>query len=416
MLRDNSRKTRWRGRDPHWTPLVSGQSQEEIFHLLHLVSTTLWGQREHLKGTFSTGLPGAALFLGYLSRLPGFEDQKARALELLTRSVHEISNNPLPSFYNGFIGVAWSLEHLNTHALYLNDEDLNADVDDYLLELIEENTGETWDLIDGCIGWGIYAIERLPRWKSIDLLEKNLSLLSRQGVTAGLGRFWFEGKDLLLPKDLQSALPMDHVNLGVAHGLVGILRYLAAMVEIESLSEASRTQFYQTFHWLKDHLQEPIHGAFLCSRIGLDREHPTTEKTRLAWCHGDLGASFALLTASAILDDPEVEELAYQMALLAADRSKENDPGMDWSLCHGSAGACHVFHRWHQATGQDEFQNAALQYLNLTVEHCRRELSQEDLEFYKLADFLQGLSGVGLSLLSAASNLYPSWDKCLLLG
>jgi len=98
----------------------------------------------------------------------------------------------------------------------------------------------------------------------------------------------------------------------------------------------------------------------------------------------------------------------------------------DAGLCHGTAGIAHLFNRMYQATGDALLADAARYWYERTL--MVRKPGVEIAGYrVRLADgsqpqraarpgFLTGAAGIGLSLLSAISDVEPSWDRLLLVS
>jgi len=148
--------------------------------------------------------------------------------------------------------------------------------------------------------------------------------------------------------------------------------------------------------------------------------------TRLAWCYGDLGIAASLLMAARTVGEESWEREAVKIARAAAARRDEKEAGViDAGICHGGAGAAHLFNRLYQATGDPAFRDAALFWLERTLSFRKPGQGVGGFEAWTVGEgleldwrpdpgFLTGSSGVGLVLLAAASAVEPEWDRVLL--
>jgi hypothetical protein len=147
--------------------------------------------------------------------------------------------------------------------------------------------------------------------------------------------------------------------------------------------------------------------------------------SRLAWCYGDLGIALALLVASRGAGDPAWEAEALRIARAAAARDPSQSKVRDAGICHGAAGAGHLFNRLYQASGEEQFAEAA-RYWFLEAFALRRPgtgvagyscIGRNDGRGARWAadpGFLAGSTGIALALLAAASPVPPEWDRLLL--
>jgi len=219
-------------------------------------------------------------------------------------------------------------------------------------------------------------------------------------------------------------------NLGIAHGIPGVLLFLKKLyhanikrdIVAELIIKASNFLLLQK-HSLKTH-KSFFHNTYSEFSSGSD--------TRLGWCYGDLSVGYALLAVSSLngIERKDVKENALDILINTTGRTNVRDSRtIDAGLCHGAAGIAHIYNRLYHQTSEPEFRNAAMYWYKETIKmakydseyagfrfpHSLEEPERDFLEMYNLS-FLAGISGVGLSLLSAVYPIEPSWDMCLLLS
>jgi lantibiotic modifying enzyme len=148
------------------------------------------------------------------------------------------------------------------------------------------------------------------------------------------------------------------------------------------------------------------------------------ESTRTAWCYGDPGVAAVLLTAARAFGRPDWEEEALAAARLAARRPLKPVKAIDAGLCHGAAGLGHLFNRMYQISGDPELREAAVAWYQRTL---AMRSPGEGIAGYRAwsatrpgesswqndPGFLLGVSGIGLALLAAVSEVDPGWDRVL---
>ena len=154
--------------------------------------------------------------------------------------------------------------------------------------------------------------------------------------------------------------------------------------------------------------------------------------TRLAWCHGDVGAALALLGAARAAGEPEWECQALSAARAATARPRDQGGVYDGGLCHGAAGLAHLYNRLFHATGDPLFKVEAIAWIERLLaqrqpgrgvagwlswqavsEFADRNLGAGWMEV-SMPGFLTGAAGIGLTLLGAVSPVEPAWDRLLL--
>jgi len=377
---------------------------------------------EVLRNVLGTGHPGYSLLHAYLFLSGGGEAHADQAIEHLDRSTDFMAAFRMPeSLYYGFPGIAWVTAHLSGR-LFEEDPDDGVDLDEVLLRFLThpDRPGE-YDLINGFVGLGIYALERLPRPSAARCLEVVVSRLAERAIRSAEGAAFFTPPDELLPL-YRSTYPEGAFNLGVAHGLPGDIALLGAVCGTGIAAREARPLLDATVSWLLARELPPESGFRFPHFYAPGVEPPPG---RLAWCYGDLGIAVALLMAARGAGEPAWEREARRIAIDAASR----DPGLsrvkDAGICHGAAGVGHLFNRLFQATG-DEQLAAAARYWFLQVFALHRpgtgvagfsNFGRNDGNGARWAEdpgFLTGAAGIALALLAAASPVPPEWDRLLL--
>jgi hypothetical protein len=105
---------------------------------------------------------------------------------------------------------------------------------------------------------------------------------------------------------------------------------------------------------------------------------------------------------------PALSHEATSLATAAAGRSRDETGVVDASVCHGSAGLAHIYHRLHRATGDDAHRSSALGWYAVAVDHAHAGIGSD-------LSLATGAVGVGLALLAGATDVAPDWDRLLLL-
>src|SRR5262249_20069375 len=134
-----------------------------------------------------------------------------------------------PQLFSGALEIGFTLHHLG-------DDDAVAAVCGRCDEIARAGvSGPTWqyvyDLCHGLVGIGVYAVERGDRTLAVRVLDQldRLAERDRDGEIA-----WLTRPELLIDWQLAQA-PHGYYNLGVAHGMPGIMalaaRYSDADIE-----------------------------------------------------------------------------------------------------------------------------------------------------------------------------------------
>jgi hypothetical protein len=396
--------------------------------------------------SLGSGDAGIALFSTYLALAAGAAGEGAelfgataeghaeRASQLLERAADALAGMPLgPGLYAGFPGVAWAIEHAGRQLSQDGGEETGADgaedfnqpVDEALLPpLARSPWPHDFDLMRGLVGMGVYALERADRPSAAACLVEIVERLGELAERGPEGTTWFTRPELL-PDWQRETRPDGLYNLGISHGVPGVIALLAATAGFAPTARASRELLDGAIPWLLAQRLPAESGSSFGYSV---EDRPVVTGARLAWCYGDPGIAAALLPAARAAGNAEWEEAALTVARRAARRGVEGSAIRDAGLCHGAAGLGHVFHRLHRATGDPELAQAARFWLGhaLTLRRpgegiagfaaWRTEADGVEKTWENDPGFLEGSAGIGLALLAAISPVEPAWDRVLLLS
>lgn len=365
------------------------------------------------------GSLGAVLFLTALGETNGraytdvaraiFDDAVERTADLVQPSFH---------LYGAPVSVGW-VEATAHDRLDGDPNDEDNDVDLFVTNVLATDSwpGQT-DLLHGLSGLGAYCLARLPRPRARRDLERVVAHLANLAEEDGVGVTW----RYIPPPDgmfeFNEFRPEGLVNLGFAHGVPAIIAVLAAahragLPGAGDLASAA-------VRWLVAQRLPAGSASAYPDHVG-----PGIEPmgTRLAWCYGDPGIAIALLAAGDALGDDDLVEQARELAIGCATQSPETVG--DATLCHGSAGLGHVFHRLGRALGDERVLDLSRHWFSVMLDRDLARLTVDVERAKKLAvagtklavdpgrGFLFGSAGVGLALLSATTDSEPWWDGAM---
>jgi hypothetical protein len=270
-----------------------------------------------------------------------------------------------------------------------------------------------YDLIDGLAGLGVYALARWPRPAAADCLGAVLECLAGRARSESDGAYWWTGESGLAGRRAQ-LYPTGGVDLGVAHGMAGLLPLLARACALGVGGPAVRALLDNAVRWLTARLIGSPAGTTIPSFIARDIE---PEPARTAWCYGDPGVAIALLLAARDAAEPGWERTGTDLAISAARRPPELTRVTDAGVCHGTAGLAHLFNRLYQMTGEAEVAAAAVFWMERTLEACAGALTADGGPApWNGPGLLEGAAGVALVLLAACVPAEPVWDQMLLVS
>ena len=219
--------------------------------------------------------------------------------------------------------------------------------------------------------------------------------------------------------------PSGYFNLGVAHGVPGVIGLLGGMCAAGVAAAPARRLLDGAVAWLLAQKLGPDAASCFAYNVG---PGSTLAPTRLAWCYGDLGIAATLFATAEAVGAAEWREEALKIGLAAAARAAqppEVTGTKDYGLCHGAAGIGHLFNRLYQGSGDPRFREAAQVWFERALAAAKPGTGiggylallsgeNEQLEWRPDPGFLTGVAGIGLALLAAISPVEPAWDRVLL--
>lgn len=409
---------------PPWRPLLVGAQAEPAHAAVSALVADLADPTQLApSGLLADGHAGIALLYAYLDRC-GRSGVAEQAGQLLDHAAAAIANRPVSaSLYSGFTGVAWAIAHIQPAAWELEGpDDPLAEIDAALLELVSRSSWpHDYDLISGLVGFGVYALERLPQPCARACLEQIVLRLAEIAERQPEGTTWLTSPHLLIALT-RATYPNGYYNLGLAHGVPGVIALLGAICAAGIAAAVARPLLNSSVAWLLAQRLPPGHSSWFGYYTGFNIA-PTS--SRLAWCYGDLGLAAALLAAARFVAEPAWELAALSIARAAAAREVHGSGVIDAGLCHGGAGVAHLFNRIYQASGEPIFAEAARRWFThtLTLREPGQGIggflayepgSNRSMDWVASPGFLSGAAGIGLALLAATSAIEPAWDRALL--
>lgn len=371
------------------------------------------------------GLAGIALAHVSLDRLfpqAGHDEGAESALE---NAITELAKRSLrPGLYGGFTGLAWVATYLDQKQHPQNDR--CASIDDALIEYLDSSPWtEPFDLIEGLVGLGVYALERLPRRSGRRLTASVVRRLAETSCQRDPGIAW-RSDPRWVPRKWRRQ-PHPEWNLGVAHGVPGIIGFLGRVVAADvdaATRKKARAMLEKAVVWLlAQELPKRAIGGFATAAMPGIPLAPAP----LAWCYGDPGIAATLLLAARGAREPAWRRAAVRIGLRAAARSRAASGVIDTGMCHGTAGVAHVFHRLYLGTGQKRFGEASRVWFSHTLAKrkvgrgfagFRAHLPDDtgSLRWRTDPSFLTGAAGIALALAAAITDDEPHWDRVLLIS
>jgi lantibiotic modifying enzyme len=412
-----------------WTPILSGDLSSAAIESIDAIRLALLEPEvaPARNPSLASGSAGLAVFFASMAQMqPDLDESCAtRAVDFLERAIQALTTSNLPPrFYSGFTGIAWTLEHLQGRLIERDADDPNSPIDEVLAQYLEQTPWRAdYDLIAGLVGYGAFALERRPSTVRRELLASIVHRLAETRTDTPDGITWFTRPHLLTQRQRERD-PNGFYNLGLAHGVPGVIALLAQVCAEDIEPELARSLLNGAVSWL---LAREIRSGEGMIPMTLTSEGTAVDNSssRIAWCYGDLGIAAALLWAARSVRESEWEREAIRIATRAARRPLQESRVIDAGLCHGAAGNGHLFNRLYQATRNEVFLDAARRYFEQALGFRK---SGEGVGGYLAwagvdggawksePGLLEGAAGIGLALLAAVSSVEPEWDRMLMVS
>src|SRR4051812_15698745 len=406
---------------PPWQVLATAPLRQRLTAACHDILAHLSAEDVLVGRSWCNAEPAAALMYAYLDRVWPGRGHNEKAGIRWGRSLDRLEHQPSgPGLFTGFTMSAWIAEHL------WGDEagaDVNEEIDDALERLLRRSPWtEGYDLVDGLVGIGVYAVSRLPRPSARTCLDLVLGRLEETAQWTQRGLTWHTPPHLLAPA-YDDPEGRGHYNVGVAHGVPGVIGLLAHLVNGPPFGARARALLEPAVAWVLSTEQATADGPSLPSMImHPDRRVPGGT----AWCYGDLGVAMVLWQAGRASGQRAWTAAALRLARAAVARAPHVVRPADAGFCHGSAGLAHMMNRLFQYTGEVFFADAARYWLEQMLA-CRQPgmgiagfvaddpdrsspLSPLDIHL------VTGAMGIVLVCAAACSPVAPGWDQIFLLS
>lgn len=403
--------------EPGWQPLIVDSARRTVISnvIVEIVEAVhAWRRNHPTTSDDDTDYATLRIYTATDDTVPDPDDETGSAL---SAAITKLGDNHAPGLYGGAARVAFAVGHLSAG----EDADLACEmIERSLLRFLAQPT-ECYDLISGLVGIAVPVLQRIADGKasssSEPLARGILDQLERLARPMDDGLTWHTPPELL-PAWQRVQAPDGYINLGLAHGIPGVVavlaRYFAAGVDVPR----TRVLLDGAVGYLRS-----VAGPRVGSRYPPWLPAQPEWTCRVAWCYGDLGVAVALLSAANATGRDDWRRDALELARGMAARSLAASQVIDTGLCHGAAGVAHMFNRLAQATGAADLATAAEAWFAHALAMRRadgvagfpRALYNEGTPtFEPAADLLNGATGVALALHAAISPIEPAWDQLLL--
>ncbi len=395
-----------------WSPILTGAVAEAAWAAVRAIAEDLATDRGE-----QARAADIALFWAYLAGAVDDAPTAARHEEAVDRLVSVVERGVSSlRLYGGLAGIGWTLAHISE-----DNEEFLAEVDHILVEALDPATrwpGD-YDLIGGLAGLAVYFLERpVGVGRADEGLARIVAQLEQTAEVTGAGTTWHTPPSLLPPWQV-ARWPAGYYSCGLAHGVPGVVAVLGRIAARPGAPARAAELVRAATRWVLAQRVDVPHSIFPGS---IEPGQPAGG-SRTAWCYGDPGVIAGLWLGRAHLHEPVDDLIALARQVVA--RAPAHCGVRDAGLCHGSIGLAHVYNRFYQASGDDEFRAAAVRWFEHGLAQAQPGQGVGGFRALKVLtpgqpetlvgepDFLEGAAGIGLALLAGLQGATPGWDRLL---
>jgi len=368
------------------------------------------------------GTAGIALFVAYYDRIISRKTEVSqRVLDIMEHNVKLINAGyNLHTICSGISGFGWLCEHLRKIGM-LNEADTDF-LDDlapflYRMMITDIQAGK-YDFLHGALGVGTYFLTRFGKKEVPGYLEELLTELEKSAESCENGAIkWISV--------LKHETGEKGYNICLSHGMSSIAAFLIRLHLLDFETERVDRLLTQTITYILDQI------TFKEGNIAYFPSYSKESSkgnyySRLGWCYGDLGIAPILWQAAVILNNTDWENTALRVLRHTANRRDLEINGIrDAGLCHGSVGVAHIFWSLFLKTKVQEFREATYYWLQVTMQMRKYDDGLVGYKAWRKEEYggpeksdnlLEGIAGIGITLLSYLKSDETAWDECLMLS
>lgn len=376
------------------------------------------------------GMGGLIMYKFYYAKLTNSEKEFKIGERMINHTIDIINNGNFTNQYgNGLLGFCWIIQHLSErNMIKLESDSFLTDLDDILYKemILGFKHKVNYDFFYGSIGFAYYFSKRFKAAKTIKLKKRYQNILNEfigsiektaiKDPKGGLKWQLVVG----IPEDVKSI-----IDLGLAHGTPSVVNFLANLIEFPELKDRVKPLMEQGLFYI---LNKKIYAKNNLSLFPRSETNPTLEYekvSRLAWCYGDLGIGITVWKVGKSINNVNLKQEAIRIFEHSAKRkSLEDNFVFDAGLCHGAFGISQMFGRMYKNTGNQDFKKTSDYWKKNGIEMGIHENEYAGYKAYtkNFGDWsdkiglLEGIAGIGLSLISHLVDFEDDWDECLLIS
>ena len=370
------------------------------------------------------GLSGLAIFQFEYANYKNSDYEAELGSSIISKCVDMLNNNYIyPTYCNGIAGFGWALEYLSKkNYMEVNNDEFLQELDEFLFSIMQQDfKKKNYDFLHGAIGYGIYFLKRYENTKSQTLRIKYKEYL----------KFSIDSLEKISEKENNENIKwlstLNHdtgdkgYNLSLSHGMSSIVNYLSRLYTIESFKPKIERLLTGAINYILSF--ENKKGTLSWFPNWIDSTKEINYTSRVAWCYGDLGLGYSLYKASLSLNDNKLKEKSIQILKHTASRREDKNTLIrDAGICHGAFGNAQIFLTLYRETKIDYFKETAVFWVQKGINMAIQSDGYAGYKQWKKDKWtseiilLEGIAGIGLTLIDFLSNSTIKWDQSLLIS
>lgn len=407
-----------------WKPvMINSEHKKTIQNIVNTIANKLKDEKLSEDISLMGGELGKGLYFSYLNVLSTDKQYEDEILKTISVWQQALNNKTIGySLSNGLCGYIYYLNYLCDNSLIERD-----DIDSLINQLIELSfkfsekafNNNNFDFLHGGLGLAV-SISR-HKFDNHYLLKDYFNMVIQ----------FLVNKQNYLNTNNVLWLSKHHVNnrnvfnIGLAHGNPSVINILTTIYNELDNKEQVKNLIANGINGILSQYDNTEDNISSFPNFIDAETMKKSGNSRLAWCYGDLGVSITLIRAGILFSNQEWIEIGTKIGLKTCKRKDFKSTSInDSGLCHGTSGVALMYSRLYNYTENVEFKESAeFWYINTIKEAfsdngCLNYKAWDDVDgVYKNDDgLLEGIAGIGLSLISSISKKEPTWDRCLLLS
>lgn len=396
-----------------WEPILSEKNSVAAKSILKDIIDIGKLSRDFSKVSLHDNNIAIDILLSYASKYYSSKELKECAILNIEKQFESAEFKGNYGLITGYTGLFWVVYHLNNIGIFKSDKQSSSLFNNRISTILHVEEALNYDYFNGYLGLAIALFEN----HKIDNTNSFNEIINKISSIAIYEKKFIKWEDHMSKPSFNLTENDSCINLGFAHGMSGIIVILSK-IYLRTQNKDCLKLITNSVNWL---LSQEKENTFPELTIN-NNPHVALSKTRLGWCYGDLSVGYAIYLTGLLINNQKYIDHGIRIALNTTIKIGTLGNLVDHTLCHGNIGIAHMYNRLYQYTKIVKFKEQAIYWYQLTFEQTSLSINNikistwYDTKSEAQGSFLTGLTGIGLSILSATSNIEPAWDRCLLLS